>query len=434
MLFRSFIFKKSKDEQNKKDFIENILNNIDKNQKNIFEEKDDYKFYEHLFLQFFHLNGNLEYTETETIKINDSNERIVNRGGFGNYYKIFLNQNNSEVIEEMISILYQIYTPLDDLISKIKPLILHNKNVPCMKLLEYIIEQKENNNLIKVKSHKNLCKKNLVRITFIKENADKNKKNTDYFYFYENTRIIEVLDYFEKNKKDKEVNNYIYEIINGSNPIAKKDYNKTLGSLTKDKQIVTITQKSIKKEKLFDNEKLSEKFEKILKDLFKSYANKEGFMEPKDILKFFNDAAKVKITSENDMRIIKLIKRHSTDKSKKNLSENDFLNIFIHALKNGKNDLVWENMNNLGFKYNLEKEEINPVLKDENNIKYYLNNKIKENEEKLFINELKEKNKETNDIHLLNFLLFLSTNKESYMNLLETDLTKIGRASCRERV
>jgi hypothetical protein len=62
-----------------------------------------------------------------------------------------------------------------------------------MKLLEYIILQKENNNFVKAKSHKNLCKKNLVRITFIKENADKNKKNEDYFYFYENTRILQRL-------------------------------------------------------------------------------------------------------------------------------------------------------------------------------------------------------------------------------------------------
>ena len=155
-----------------------------------------------------------------------------------------------------------------------------------MKLLEYIIVQKENNNFVKAKSHKHLCKKNLVRITFIKENADKNKKNEDYFYFYENTRILEILKYFEKNKKDKEVNNYIYEIIYGKNLIEKKDYNKTLNELTKDKQPITITQKSIEKEKLLENEKLNEKFEKILKDLFKSYSKNKGYMDLKDIQKF----------------------------------------------------------------------------------------------------------------------------------------------------
>jgi hypothetical protein len=283
--------------QNKTKLIENLLNMIENNKQIIFEEKDDYKFYEYLFLQLFHLDGNLDYTETETIKINEFIERIVNDNNFDNYYKIFLIQKNIEVIGEMVNILYQLYTPLDELIKKIKPLILYNKNIPCMKLLEYIIVQKENNNFVKAKSHKHLCKKNLVRITFIKENADKNKKNEDYFYFYENTRILEVLKYFEKNKKDKEVNNYIYEIIYGKNLIEKKDYNKTLNELTKDKQPITITQKSIEKEKLFDNEKLSEKFEKILKDLFKSYANKEGFMEPKDILNFFNEAEKSKLTT-----------------------------------------------------------------------------------------------------------------------------------------
>ena len=419
--FMEFILNRS---QNKTKLIENLLNKIENNKQIIFEEKDDYKFYEYLFLQFFHLDGNLDYTETETIKINDFNERMVNENNFENYYKLFLKQNNLEVIEEMVNILYQLYTPLDELIKKIKPLILYNKNVPCMKLLEYIIVQKENNNFVKAKSHKHLCKKNLVRITFIKENADKNKKNEDYFYFYENTRILEILKYFEKNKKDKEVNNYIYEIIYGKNLIEKKDYNKTLNELTKDKQPITITQKSIEKEKLLENEKLNEKFEKILKDLFKSYSKNKGYMDLKDIQKFLCVAEKVEIKNEFDMRIIKYVKRHNKDKTKMILNENGFLDIYISELKNQKIDLVWRNMNNLGFKYNLEKEEITPALNNENNMRYSLSNKIKENEEKIFINELKEKYKETNDIHLLNFLMFLSTNKESYMNLLETDLTK----------
>jgi hypothetical protein len=43
--------------------------------------------------------------------------------------------------------------PLNKLIESIKTYIM-NINFPCMKLLEYIIEQKEKSHLIKTKSHK----------------------------------------------------------------------------------------------------------------------------------------------------------------------------------------------------------------------------------------------------------------------------------------
>ena len=47
--FMEYILNKAKDNQEKISTFENILNDINKYKKIIFEEKDDYKFYEYLY-------------------------------------------------------------------------------------------------------------------------------------------------------------------------------------------------------------------------------------------------------------------------------------------------------------------------------------------------------------------------------------------------
>ena len=429
--FMKLILDKNINNRSKLNFVEELLKIIENNNKTIFSQKDDYKFYEYLLLNIYNLSGTLEYAENEMIIINKCDIKILNSIHINNFFEIFLLQTNLEIIKEMSHLLYQINNfdykqekennPLNKLIESIKTYIM-NINFPCMKLLEYIIEQKEKSHLIKTKSHKLLCKRELVKISITKEkreNNEKNKKNEDSFYFYENTTIFEILNYF-KEKND----NLIYDIINGENIIEKKDYNKTLREITKDKKQITIIQKEIKKEKLFENGNLTEKFNKFLKTIFNQFSSGKGYLSNEEIRKYVSILMNKKVELRN-MKIIDLFKRYSSDIPKRSLKENEFIKIYIARLNKGTDQdekIVLDNLHDLGYNFNLEKKEIFNVLENDKNMRYYLSNKI--NDENIFLDELREKHKETNDINLLNFILFLSTNNDSYFNLLETDFSK----------
>ena len=429
--FMKLILDKNINNPSKVNFVEELLKRIENNNKIIFSQKDDYKFYEYLLLKIYNLSGTLEYTENEMIIINKCDIKILNSIHIKNFFEIFLHQTNLEIIKEMSHLLYQINNfdykqekennPLNKLIESIKTYIM-NINFPCMKLLEYIIEQKEKSHLIKTKSHKLLCKREMVKIIITKEkreNNEKNKRNEDSFYFYENTTIFEILNYF-KEKND----NFLYQILNGENIIEKKDYNKTLREITKDKKQITIIQKEIKKEKLFENGNLTEKFNKFLKTIFNQFSSGKGYLINEEIRKYVSILMNKKIELHN-MKIIDLFKRYSSDIPKRSLKENEFIKIYIARLNKGTDQdekVVLDNLHDLGYNFNLEKKEIFNVLENDKNMRYYLSNKI--NGEKTFLDELKEKYKETNDINLLNFILFLSTNIESYFNLLEIDFSQ----------
>ena len=430
--FIEFIFKKLKDEQHKKDFIGKILNDItDKNKKNIFEEKDDYKFYEYLFLKFLFFNGileNLDNKNTEfNIEIKICSIKIFNSEYFKKFFNIFLKQINSEVIKEMCYLLYQIYNfnyepkpkknYVDELIERLILYIKnYNNNIPCMKLLEYIIEQKEKYHVTNIKSHWNLCKKSLVRISFLEdekekeEKKDKAKDNNNYLYFYENSTVIEILNAVREKFGKKN----LYEFICGDNIIEEKDYNKTINDISKEKKSLKIRQKQY--EQLMKNGKLTEKFENILKNIFNSYCNNERIMDKDCIHKFISNAINIKM-NKTDMRIYSLLKYVKREI----IEEKLFLSYYLNKINDGKENIVWENMYNLGFNSNLEKIKDIEILEKEKNIRYYLSNKIKE--EKPFINELKEKNKETKDINLMNFILLFATNNELYNNMINNDFT-----------
>ena len=168
MQFMKLILDKNNDNKSNINIIEELLKAIEKNDKITFKKKDDYKFYEYLFLNINYLNNILEYSENEFISINKCDLNILNSNYLNNFFRIFLIQNNNEIIKEMSLLLYQIYNfnyeqkqdnnPLDNLIPSIKNYIMNN-NFPCMKLLEYIIEQKEKSYITIAKSHE-LLKKN----------------------------------------------------------------------------------------------------------------------------------------------------------------------------------------------------------------------------------------------------------------------------------
>ena len=136
--FTEYIINKKTDNQDKASIINNIFNEINNDNKFVFEEKDDYKFYEYLFIKMNCFNGLLEVIDLKkdslNIEIQKCDYRMINISD--NLYKLLLNQTNSEIIKEISYLLYQIYNfnyepkpqknPLDEFIEKI---------IQCMNLL-----------------------------------------------------------------------------------------------------------------------------------------------------------------------------------------------------------------------------------------------------------------------------------------------------------
>ena len=428
--FVKFICSKTRDDEQRKKLIEELVNTLENKNEVIFEEKDDYKFYESLFLENNYLKKSLEYTESKDNNIiTKCNINMINSNDISNYFKIFLKQTNSEVIKEMSYILYQIYNYkynpeqnyLNNKINEIKNRILRNRNFPCMKLVEFIIEQKEKKCLTKIKSHSNLCKKALVKINLEKENEkDKDKDKEEFYSFYQNTTILEILNYIE-NKKDKK---YIFEIRNGEKILDENDYNITLGEILKEKKNIKIIQKAqIDKVNLSENGNLTEKFKSVLKSIFIIYSNGKSIMEFEDIKNFLIKAANINKNEmlKEDLRVYKFLLEANNEPIKnKNITENSFLNFYLTKVNDNKIEIVWMNLTNLGYSPNLEKYKTIYVLDKKENMRYSLSNKI--NDEKPFINLLRENYIEVNDINLLDFILFFSTNYESYENLLNNNL------------
>ena len=426
--FMEYILNKAKDNQEKISTFENILNDINKYKKIIFEEKDDYKFYEYLFLELNYFKGLLVYKlDSLNIELKNCNINIIKN--IDSFYKLFLIQTNSEVIEKMSNLLYQIYNynyepkpaknQLEELIEKAMQCIKIKKNYACMKLMEFIFEQKEKPYLTLNKSHSHLCKKSLVKIQIINEDENKDKKegknNDEYFYFYENTTILEILNFI-----NKKIGNNKYEFYNGDNIIEEKDYNQSLYNLAKEKKSIKIKKKEIKKEALIQNEKLANKLENILKNIFNIYCNEDKIMKPEHIHDLLEKAIYPEEIKPKDLRIYKMLKDAGNNNY---LTEELFLSYNYKQIKDKKKEeCAWKNLNNFGYAQNLEKVQSIEILDNIKNMRYYLSNKI--NDEKLFINEIREENPESNDINLLNFILSLATNVETYNNMLNNDFSK----------
>ena len=434
--FTEYIINKKTDNQDKASIINNIFNEINNDNKFVFEEKDDYKFYEYLFIKMNCFNGLLEVIDLKkdslNIEIQKCDYRMINISD--NLYKLLLNQTNSEIIKEISYLLYQIYNfnyepkpqknPLDEFIEKIIQCIKISKNYPCMKLFEFIMEQNEKSHITSIKSHANLCKKSLIKIPIISDIENKpkveGKNNDEYFYFYENTTIYEILNFIKER-----IGNNKYEFYNSDNVlIEEKDYNKTLSNiLTKEKKPIKIKkEEKPKKEPLVENEKLTKKFENVLKEIFKRFCNDDNKMEKKEIINFLSKSLNQKMTP-NDNRYWTILRKIYDTTKVKNLflTEELFILYFSIILKKGKEEIIWSYLNNLGYSSNLEKVKKYDILEDKKNMRYYLSNKI--NNEKLLINELREENKESNDINLMNFILSLATNEELYNNLLDKDFS-----------
>jgi len=198
------------------------------------------------------------------------------------------------------------------------------------------MEQNEKSHITSIKSHANLCKKSLIKIPIISDIENKpkveGKNNDEYFYFYENTTIYEILNFIKER-----IGNNKYEFYNSDNVlIEEKDYNKTLSNiLTKEKKPIKIKkEEKPKKEPLVENEKLTKKFENVLKEIFKRFCNDDNKMEKKEIINFLSESLGRKMTPDDNRYWTILRKIYDTTKVKNLfLTEELFILYFSIILK-----------------------------------------------------------------------------------------------------
>ena len=129
--------------ENEKSFFDNE-NNFEKKEFSILEEA---KFYIHLFLDINYLNGAIEYIfENNNFIIKKINQEINNLLYIEQFKKIIGIQKNSEIINELCDIIYQIYNISDkikELINECKDKFQYNidNNLNIFHLFKYIIIQ-----------------------------------------------------------------------------------------------------------------------------------------------------------------------------------------------------------------------------------------------------------------------------------------------------
>ena len=429
-IFFEFILKRIKEKPLQEKFIEKILNDLEEKNGIIFEYIDDCIFYEYLILKINYISGVFDYNYNKDIFesyieiINyKKNTNIIH---MQNFQEIFLKQKKLDIIQEMSNFLCQIFFSIHNInyiINNYKQYLIKNiYMIPSMKIFESIIKLNEKKLMSKFKSHNDLCKKNLIKIFYVIENdinsggvgGGENEKN--FFYFYENSTIFEVISFFKKKYKNIDV------IYNENEILNKNNYNKSIKDilqLLKEKSKIKILIKNNLKEKLLENGNLSQKFRSILQDIFNFFSHGKKLMNLDDITKFFSAAIKSEITNK-DLRIFKLIRKYSSDKLNNILNENDFFNFFLKRINEGKEELVWNNIYNFNYYSDLEKIEETPCLKADENLRYYLSN-LKQENNLDFINDFLEKYKESLDINVLNFIFFLSTNIDIYNKILDND-------------
>ena len=391
--------------ENEKSFFDNE-NNFEKKEFSILEEA---KFYIHLFLDINYLNGAIEYIfENNNFIIKKINQEINNLLYIEQFKKIIGIQKNSEIINELCDIIYQIYNISDkikELINECKDKFQYNidNNLNIFHLLKYIIIQSEKDDIINIKPHSLLCKKGVVKI-----NVEDKKDDFKELYFYSNNTIKDIYHYLMKNNNSK---NFVFFNMNNINE--KDEQYKSLNEYDK-KVLIKISQKEIKKNisTLLKEGSLTQKFKDILKSWFNYFSKGKENMTRKDLAECFNaltDKKPNKFTEENN-KIPFFLKIYS-DNLQYILLDN-FINFFFISIEQGKRETVWKNIENMKLRNDLSKM---PQIKENKYLpRYYLSNETDENKDMNLMNIFKEKYKNSTSKEIYDFMLFLSTDEKLY--------------------
>ena len=397
-------------------------------EKELFDNKEEIKFYEYLILEFNSLENNLEYKVKENednnfnydIKIKEGNKN-KNIENINKFVRSFSRQKNKEIIEEMKIFLINLFVSTNNLNSLFSQCN-NYFNVSCetsniIDLCKYIINDSEKNYILKIKSLSSLSKKSIFEFTIT---FNDNKKD---LYFYGNTRINEINNYLNNNLKDFKNNEDEYFIIklkddkHSKNNISLDEFdsNKTLNELYNEKKLeIIITKENIIKDKLLDkNNNLSKKFSKILINWFKRFSKGNDEMNRTQIAECINTLSgkKDNIFSEKSIKIFSFLKLYSNSFDKITLEE--FKKFFKKSCENEckTNDVVAniKNMKSTNDLVEIPKEIDNNKLP-----RYYLSNKVKELEDSYLWESLMENFKDTEKEDIFDFMSFLSVNEDLY--------------------
>ena len=379
-----------------------------------FYDINDLLFYEYLFLEDNYKKNNLDYKEKineksfnisfEILSIKRKADDLLNI----NYYKdIFYKQDESDIINEMSIFLFKLYNLTHKpnlLFDYNEKKLMKDEQMNGAKLFKCIIEEIEKYYLSKYKSHFSLCKKNIFKI--------------NDFYFFGNTKIDEINNYLLKNYP-----NIYYEfnlLINKEErALDLSETNKTLNELKDNNMYLKIYKKEIIKDKLYEDHKLTKKFNDVLEFIFRLFSNNKEIMDKNDVSKFISKVTQ-KYYGPDNFKVKDFFRKNAD--SKDTIKKKDFLNFFSNKCKDNI-ELIWDNIKNLNYYPDLSKiKEVECPKKFDlkYNIRFKLSNtKINKNPE-FIIYELREKYKKSLQKEVFDFILFLSTNTNIYKKVLDS--------------
>ena len=421
---------------NKIEIVNELLIGLEQtNKPAIFSDINDLLFYEYLFLEINHLSNNdnkgnyLDYKEKKNEKnlknrfeILSIKTELKDLRHIKSYFRLFYKQREQEIIKEMSYFLFKLFNFKNniDLLCELNKEHLKKNIDNAIKLYMYLIEEIENNYLEKNKSHISLCKKNII--------------NINDFNFFGNTRVDEIIYYLNEkipeNKKNQEKGMDVYYELNIKindkevRKIKEEELNKTLNELKENNMQLNIYKKEINKERLFEDNQLTEKFKEVLEQWFDKYSDLE-VMNAENASKFISKVTKKPFSPES-IKVLDFLKKNGSDK--KLLERSGFINFYYRKCKiGGYFKIISENVKNMNFYSDLNKMNKVDAPKDLDiyNLIYKLSNekeKEVENEKEKYnlyiMDDLKEICKNKIDEKIFDFILSLSTNEKAYNNVL----------------
>ena len=374
-------------------------------------------------------------------------ENIDNLEGLDKLWNIIFQIKEEKVLSLSINVIFQLYKNkyMEKLLEKCNNLLKGEDSKSeiiekCLILLKLIIIESEKNCFFKPKSHLSLIKNCLINLPLkvkgkkpISDDVDISK-----FLLLGNTNINDLkiilskiynispeklsfsftekyLKFLKENKlneKDKidesNNNNTLYELI------IDKNY---LKSDLKPKEKIIFNSKPIEKVKLMVNGEMNPTLKNIFKEWFNEFTEGTGKMDRKGIVNFIKGVTQNKTyVSESDSRVTNFLKNDKDNKGYVN--EEEFINFYNGALKDKKENTVFDNLKEMGINEDLRKKnepfEINFINNDKLP-RYKLGNDL------LFIeNLLKKYYKNPNSNYsLIDFLLYLNTNEIIYNDVLD---------------
>ena len=348
--------------------------------------------------------------------------------GVEELWKIIYKEKDEKIINKLINIINQVVEA-----KKIISILCDKYNneeeeseiiQTSFKLIKQILIEFEKNMVIDIKSHYSLSKNCIIKFNLKLKNVQNNKNNIIEL-FYDNTTLNDIKEILMKKYnipmqyieayiiKNKEEFSLDYKYNNQS---LKEIVNEKLGPNNEKKikydEVIIFSKKEEKENLLIEDEELSPKFKKILKEWFNNFTNGTGKMDKKCCAKFISKVTNNPNINENDERVKVIFKKY--DKNENGfLTEEIFYQSYLDSIKEGNINEAWKNLENMGYDEFLNKkgESFEPVhTKTDVLFRHILNVEDFLKEFIYCYNNYSEIN--------YDFLLFMPTNKDIYDRIL----------------